>query len=606
MKKFYTLVLLLLSLAASLQATRPLRLWFAQKQSDGTCLKVTKAGNEHLNYYITEDFVPVLRGSNGDLCYAIVSGDKLVATAQTAHDKTLRNSAEQALVTELKAGNEAKLIALEMANAREQYALNAAGNTANGLGVYGQANNGAVASIGAPVIPVVMIDFPDLPFQSYTTQEKVSRMFNEAGYSDEKYSAGSIRDYFSDQSQGLFTPSFVVVAKVRASKGFASYGYAKGNSATRSLIKEAIDSAEAHGVDFTAYTNEAGAVPLVSIYYAGVGAHSCYEADANDHIWAHFSTWSTTTANKVPVKSYFVGNELYTEYTLGSNYEPVVKERRTDGIGVFCHEFGHALGLPDFYYTLSNATIADTLCSMDFWSVMDYGQYYANGYRPLGYNAFERSMLGWQRITDLQPGTDDGYHKLNPFARESEDSASCYRLANPANDKEYFLVENRQPGKWYPAGMGSGLLALHVDYDATAWSNNRVNALPDHQRMTYVPADGQKQGPANNGKFPDCANDLFGGKSEVYELSQETMGGWTAFYTPTDKSTSAAPLFDISQDNGIVSFCFNNKELVGISHINASTGIKSESEWYTLDGRKVPAPTRPGIYLHGKQKVLLR
>ena len=35
---------------------------------------------------------------------------------------------------------------------------------------------------------------------------------------------------------------------------------------------------------------------------------------------------------------------------------------------------------------------------MDYWSIMDYGQYYFNGYAPPGYTAYERSFMQQCRI----------------------------------------------------------------------------------------------------------------------------------------------------------------------------------------------------------------
>ena len=41
--------------------------------------------------------------------------------------------------------------------------------------------------------------------------------------------------------------------------------------------------------------------------------------------------------------------------------------------------------------------------------------------------------------------------------------------------------------------MGTGMLVLHIDYDAQAWATNVVNNIENHPRMAYVPADGVRQ-----------------------------------------------------------------------------------------------------------------
>ena len=59
---------------------------------------------------------------------------------------------------------------------------------------------------------------------------------------------------------------------------------------------------------------------------------------------------------------------------------------------------------------------------------------------------------------------------------------------------ECFILENRQKTTWTPSRMGSGMLVIHVDYDANQWVMNTLNNDPDHQRMAFVPADGVKEG----------------------------------------------------------------------------------------------------------------
>ena len=53
-----------------------------------------------------------------------------------------------------------------------------------------------------------------------------------------------------------------------------------------------------------------------------------------------------------------------------------------DGIGTFAHEFGHCLGLPDFYDTGDG-----DYYGMGSWDIMCLGCYGNNGYTPVGYSA---------------------------------------------------------------------------------------------------------------------------------------------------------------------------------------------------------------------------
>jgi M6 family metalloprotease-like protein len=60
------------------------------------------------------------------------------------------------------------------------------------------------------------------------------------------------------------------------------------------------------------------------------------------------------------------------------------------GIGTFTHEFGHVLGLPDYYPTMvmSHYTTGN-------WHIMDGGAYNNSGRTPPTYSAFDRFFLNW-------------------------------------------------------------------------------------------------------------------------------------------------------------------------------------------------------------------
>lgn len=61
---------------------------------------------------------------------------------------------------------------------------------------------------------------------------------------------------------------------------------------------------------------------------------------------------------------------------------------KVEGIGTFCHEFSHCLGLPDFYDTNYNGHFG-----MASWSLMDSGSYNDDGYTPIGYSAYEKEFM---------------------------------------------------------------------------------------------------------------------------------------------------------------------------------------------------------------------
>lgn len=585
------------------------------RQTDGTTVRVAVVGNADYGYYVTPDGLALLPDGSGNLCYTILGADGLANTGIPAHEAALRTAGELDAFAPATAEAASRLFSARYATGSR--ALRAAASTSDGLGQLGTPGGGVVSSIGAPVIPVIMAEFADLQFQSTTTTEKFTRFLNEEGYADEQYCVGSVRDYFTAQSSGLFTPTFQVVAKVRLSADHAYYGQ---NSASGSndvnkyvFVQEALDSAVRAGVDFSQYAAADGAVPNVSIFYAGPGEHSAYEQGCEDYLWAQFSTHAFT-AGGVSISSYFVGNELLQSYVAADGtveYSdpdtrnwPIPQSAQLDGIGVFCHEFGHAIGLPDFYYTGSNQTVYDTLHTMGYWSVMDYGQYMYDGYAPIGYTAYERSMMGWLDVVTL---TDAQIATLYAFDDDT-DGAKAYCLRNDENTSEYYLLENRQPATWYPARMGSGMLITHVDYNASAWRNGTVNNTPAHQRYAYVPADGEK-----SNAFSSIKADLYPGTTGTTAFTDTTSPASTTF---TTSGLLGKPLYGITESDGVITFCFLDEQLTGLSPIAAGTAATGPVAIYTPDGRRVAEGStdtsrlKPGVYIvrtNGQtQKVLVK
>ena len=604
MKRFTQILLFFVLSVATTFATRPLQGFFDYQQSDGTTVRVMKAGNAFFNYYVTSDGQTLMSNERGDLCYALpaqayADDDALVCSDIVAHNSEMRTQQELTLLAQTVQRAEVNhRAALRAQRLQRQFTTRAAAVNPDGTGTYGQRSAGTCNTIGSPVIPVIMVEFPNRAFQDTTTIEKVSRMFNEEGYSDELYCRGSVKDYYTAQSGGLYRPTFKVVAKVEAMLGYEAYGNkASGGTvaATKSLLREALDGAVEQGVDFSEFKNDKGEIELVSIYYAGPGAHSAKENGSEKYIWAHFQTVANLKVQGISVNGCFVGNELLQQYyynqsTQTFDYNKIVATH-TDGIGVFCHEFGHALGLPDFYYTGSNSDITNSLLSMDYWSVMDYGQYCYDGYRPIGFNAYERSMLGWQKIVDLS-GTLE-YCPLYAFDDAPEDGASCYRILNPQNNKEYFLLENRQSGTWYPSFMGHGLLITYVDYDKDVWSANNLNNNPSHQRFTYVPADGEKQGVANGASWTSTKGDLFPGTTERTEFNSDYYPTWTTFATGQRMTDQ---LYTIAENDRLISFGFNTPTPTSVSFATVGSA-SSAAEAYTLDGRMITRPVGRGVVI---------
>ena len=481
---------------------------------------------------------------------------------------------------------------------------------ADGLGRYGESAMGVLRSIGEPTIPVVMVEFDDVAFQPTTTPELVNRYFNEKGFNSNQGWGGSVRDYFVDQSYGLFSPKFQIVGKVKLPKSRAYYGHNSGSSVhvnVDEFYQNAVRQALQLGVSFKTFETEHPNIPLVILYFAGASENSSLESGSEDYLWSAFKE-SPYEIDGHSFQSYLVVGELINHYKSengellrDAQTNPIVDYAELEGPGVKCHEICHALGLPDAY-DIQNSYLG----TPDYLDLMDYGQYVTTmGERPMGLSAYQRNCLGWLRLSNLEKDRTGYYHLLPLHSKvleaNSENKSQAFLLRNAQNPKEFFILENRQPSTWFPQNLGKGMLVYHVDYDAYAWDSNRVNVEAKQQRYEIVPADGKRQ-THNEGSKNDFAGDFFPGFKNVTS--------WTATTSPaivwrTGKDNRALYGITIKVPTLNIGFALNDKTLVSIIHRNVKTSLNSfDDRYYNLQGKVQANPKEGHIYLHQGQKVI--
>ncbi len=155
-------------------------------------------------------------------------------------------------------------------------------------------------------------------------------------------------------------------------------------------------------------------------------------------------------------------------------------------IGVYCHEFGHALGLPDLYDTSAMGGAANA--GPGNWSLMATGLYGANGVSPESpshIGAWPMQFLGWDETS--RPDRDTSV-TLRPLFQ----SSSIIELWFQGEaDAEHFLIENRQRDTQFDRTLPfEGLIVYHVN-DALLGARtpgNSVNVGPV-PALTLVEAD---------------------------------------------------------------------------------------------------------------------
>lgn len=347
---------------------------------------------------------------------------------------------------------------------------------------------------GSPKSLVILVNFQDLKF-GYKLDD-FQRMLNLSGYS-ENNGVGSARDYFIASSDSAFSPVFDCYGPVTVSNGYAYYGGNSGSSDNlyhvQQMIVEACHLVAEQGIDLAQYdTNNDGRLDNVFVYYAG---HNEAEHGGANTIWPHRSV--------VVSQDYVCGKRIY-DYACTSELRGASGNSMC-GIGTFCHEFGHVLGLPDYYDTQNDRY------TLGSWDIMCSGSYNGGGKMPPVYNAGERFQLGW--LTPVQL-SEAGPYTLDPI----ETSNTAYLIAERTHNlvwddpipSEYWLLENRQHVGWDTPDNtlpGTGMLIWHIDYDPTAWAGNRPNGGTP-LRFDIEEAYGMKGYSADSDPFPGTASIL--------------------------------------------------------------------------------------------------
>ena len=558
MKKILFTLLVALC-CCSVSAVPAYRGWLYFTQPDGSVIKLRQQGDEFCHWLSDEDGNAVEKGEDG--YYHVVSPS--FVQARKAAGRIRRAAVNSARRSPAKAG---------------------------------------VAS-GQKHFLVILVQFTDVQFNFSSgdaARQAFHNLLNQPGYSANG-AHGSARDYYYDNSHGVFEPIFDVYGPVTLAYDQAHYG---GNdSQGLDLLPEdaVIEGCQALSsqINFSQFDNDNdGKVDLVFMYYAGKG-----EADGGgaDCIWPH--QWDLTSAGKSftlggkKIDSYACTNELIGYGSLNGTM---------CGIGTACHEFGHAMGLPDFYDTDYDTFNGEAGGLYDY-STMCSGSYNDEGRRPPYFNMEERILLGWLNASAITEITHSGTYSLT-----SVDDNVAYKSATDM-DGEYFLYECRTKTGWDADIPEAGLIVYHVDKSTrqvqiygrkvtaqNLWDNwilyNSINENGSHPCFYVVPAGAQTNYNYSGIKF------AFPGAAKKYEFTPISWNGVEsevklsniAFSSNTVSFFAEAPSVDLNYNvienpgNGV----YTAGASFALNLIESTAQPVSSVQWYFDDepvsGSSVP------------------
>ncbi|MEW5924812.1 MAG: M6 family metalloprotease domain-containing protein, partial [Candidatus Zixiibacteriota bacterium] len=320
---------------------------------------------------------------------------------------------------------------------------------------------------------VILVDFSDQPYTAGVVAGTPA-MFDSLLFSEGRLNpTGSMTEFYVENSYGTFFLQGDVYGWYRMPQTYAYYvdgesGFGTYPQNAQALARDAVLAADPD-VNFALYDTYGpsgvpdGEVDGLFVIHSGPGYEET--GDVND---IHSHQWNLRTALNL---------DGVTVYSYSMEPEERINTHSLVDMGVFAHEYGHVLGLPDLY---DYDYIPETSEGLGRWSLMAGGSWNNSGRTPAQMDAWCKSYVGFLEPTNVTS------NMIDVEFPQVEDEPVVYRVwANGAVGTQYFLVENRQLTGFDIALPGEGLLIYHVD--ETRWGNLDVN----HYQVALEQADGK-------------------------------------------------------------------------------------------------------------------
>ncbi len=192
--------------------------------------------------------------------------------------------------------------------------------------------------------------------------------------------------------------------------------------------------------------------------HAGEGQETGGGSYGSDAIWSHrWYAYFSANGPDGPGPSSYGGVKIGgTDFWIGD----YTVEPENGGVGVFAHEFGHDLGLPDLYDTSGNTGGAEN--SVAFWSLYSSGSYGSTGVaaegigsKPIPMSAYEKIFLGWSDYTVVEHG-ENASIKLGPASATTKQAQAVVALL-PDKEINFDVGDPYSGDFFYFSGSGNDL-----------------------------------------------------------------------------------------------------------------------------------------------------
>ncbi len=279
--------------------------------------------------------------------------------------------------------------------------------------------------------------------------------FNKAHYENMMFGAGeSFKDFYTTLSNGRFlakgdVSDWVQVPynearygsnSIRESDGYWNYvrdtaqawyddqkAQGKDDGQIADYLKQ-FDQVDRYDYDGDGNFNEPdGYIDHFQAIHAGEGEEAGGGAEGEDAIWSHrWYAYSTNIGKTGPDGNLLGGVPIGDTGMWIGDY---TTEPENGGLGVFAHEFGHDLGLPDLYDTGGGEN------STGFWTLMSSGSWlnhggWAIGTTPGNMGAWEKLQLGWLDYQTVDYGENKTV-RLGPADRDARNRPQALVVTLP-------------------------------------------------------------------------------------------------------------------------------------------------------------------------------
>lgn len=349
---------------------------------------------------------------------------------------------------------------------------------------------------GTEYLTAVLIDFSDVqhgqipaPNRATDNSSYWSADVTPQHYRDMLFTAGggsyglpSMRDFYLQLSSGRFTWAGQVSNWVQVDAPESEFGAndrqsGAGGDDANGVVYRVVDatlqalaaSGNYGGIDLEAadkidrydcdgdgnFAEPDGYIDHFGIVHAGAGEEAGGGAQGGDAIWSH--RWYANFNQETGPGSCHLGGYNLPGTDLWVGDYTIMPE--DGGVGVFAHEFGHDLGLPDLYNTGAGPDNGT-----GFWTLMSSGSWASDsanaiGDKPVHMGAWEKLALGWlgDDLARVALG-DDTVVELGPAEGATKGRFQALRVDLPdiSLTTTVFPVDGADPNYFY-SGKGDDI-----------------------------------------------------------------------------------------------------------------------------------------------------